>query len=118
MPKYLIERDIPGAGELTAAELQKISARSNEAMEPLEAAGYRWHHSYVAGDKFYCVHEAPNQELIREHARRGGFPVTSISEIAAVIDSDTGRQNGSGGSGNSGGSGRFVGSGRKPVRQT
>jgi hypothetical protein len=99
MPKYLIERAIPGAGELTAPELQQISAKSNQAMEPLEAAGYRWHHSYVAGDKFYCVHEAPNEELIREHARRG------VSEIAAVIDSDTARYNGSGGSG------------RKPVQR-
>ena len=90
MPTYLIERDIPGASKLTAQELKEISAKSNDVVARL-GAPYKWITSYVAADKFYCVHEAENPELIRRHASRGGFPVTQITEIAATIGPATGR---------------------------
>jgi len=88
MPTYIIERNIPGADKLSAAELKEISAKSNEAVAGL-AAPYIWLTSYVAGDKFYCVHEAENAEAIRRHARDGGFPVNSVTEVAAVIGPST-----------------------------
>ena len=83
MPKYLIERTIKGANHLPAEKLQAIAQASICAMEHLP--GYIWHQSFVAGDKFFCVHEASDENAIREHARRGGFPVDRITEIAAVI---------------------------------
>ena len=92
MPMFLIEREIPGASGLPQAELQKIAQRSMCAMEHIP--GYRWHHSYVTGDRFFCVHEARNEEAIREHSRRGGFPVLKISEIAGVVGPETAEQPG------------------------
>ena len=89
MPTYLIERDIPGASKLTAQELKEISAKSNDVVARL-GAPYKWITSYVAADKFYCVHEAENPELIRRHASRGGFPVSKVTEVAAVIGPATG----------------------------
>lgn len=89
MPIYFIERDIPGADKLTAQELKEISAKSNEVVARL-GAPYKWSTSYVAGDKFYCVHEAENPEVIRRHASRGGFPVSKITQVAAVIGPATG----------------------------
>lgn len=90
MPTYMIERDIPGADKLTASELREISSKSNEAVSGL-GEPYTWITSYVAGDKFYCVHEAESAEAIRRHARDGGFPIGSVTEVAAVIDPSTAR---------------------------
>ncbi|MBJ7328619.1 MAG: DUF4242 domain-containing protein [Solirubrobacteraceae bacterium] len=86
MPTYLIERQIPGAEKLTDDELRGITAKSNDAVSELERP-YTWHHSYVAGDKIYCVHEAESADVILAHARGGGFPANVVSEIVAVFDS-------------------------------
>ncbi|MDT5092939.1 MAG: hypothetical protein QOH60_2302 [Mycobacterium sp.] len=81
MKRYVIEREIPGATELSGAELAEIAAKSNDVVQSLDVP-YRWITSYVAGDKIYCVHEAENEEAIREHAHRGGFPANSIKVVA------------------------------------
>src|SRR5689334_23701002 len=81
MKRYVIEREIPGASELSEAQLAEIAAKSNDVVESL-GVPYRWITSYVAGDKIYCVHEAEDEDAIREHARRGGFPANAISVIA------------------------------------
>ncbi len=86
MPTYLIEREIPGASKLTEEELRGITAQSNEVVDGLERP-YTWRHSYVAGDKIYCVHEAESADDVLEHARRGGFPANLVTEVASVIDS-------------------------------
>jgi len=83
----MIERDIPGAAGLSREQCEALAQRSMCALEHIP--GYRWIHSYVAGDKFYCVHEAPHEEAVREHSRRGGFPIASITEISAVLDPKT-----------------------------
>lgn len=88
MPKYLIEREIPGAGGLSPQELQGISQKSCTVLQNL-GPQIQWLHSYVTGDKIYCVYIAPNEELIREHAQQGGFPANRISEIKSVIDPTT-----------------------------
>lgn len=88
MPKFLVERNIPGAEMLTADELCDISAKSNGVVDGL-GVPYVWHHSYVAGDKIYCVHEAENAEVIRRHAKEGGFPADVVSEIKSIISPDT-----------------------------
>lgn len=85
MPKYVIERDIPGAGKLSAAELKAISQKSCSVLDEM-GPQIQWQQSYVTGDKVYCVYIAPNEDLIREHANRGGFPANRISEVATVID--------------------------------
>ena len=84
MPTYVIEREIPGADKLTAAELKEISAKSNEVVAGL-GVPYKWITSYVAGDKIYCVHEASSPEVVLRHAREGGFPANKVSEVAAFI---------------------------------
>src|SRR6201991_5300611 len=81
MKRYVIEREVPGAGELSEAQLAEIAAKSNDVVASL-GVPYRWITSYVAGDKIYCVHEADDEDAIREHARRGGFPANSINVIA------------------------------------
>ena len=81
MKRYVIEREIPGASDLSEAELAAIAGKSNDVVESL-GVPYRWITSYVAGDKIYCVHEADDEDAIREHARRGGFPANSVSVIA------------------------------------
>jgi hypothetical protein len=81
MKRFIIEREIPGAGDLSEAELAEIAHKSNTVVASL-GVPYRWINSYVAGDKVYCVHEADDEEVIREHARRGGFPANSVSVIA------------------------------------
>ena len=81
MKRFMIEREIPGASELTQEQLAEISKTSNEAVASL-GVPYRWVNSYVAGDKMYCVHEADDEEAIREHARRGGFPCDIVSVVA------------------------------------
>lgn len=88
MPTFIIERNIEGASTLTADELSEISATSNDVVAGL-GVPYRWITSYVAGDKFYCVHEAETAEVVREHARCGGFPADVVAEVAAVIGPET-----------------------------
>ncbi len=88
MPKYVIERDIPGAGKLSAAELAAISQKSCSVLKAL-GPQIQWVQSYVAPDKVYCIYIAPNEAVIREHARQGGFPANSISEIKTIIDPTT-----------------------------
>ena len=88
MPKYLIERDIPGAGKLSRQELHAISQKSCSVLGKL-GPQIQWVHSYVTSDKIYCVYIAPNAEMVREHARQGGFPANRISEIKTAIDPTT-----------------------------
>ncbi|AIS13347.1 hypothetical protein TRE132_27530 [Pseudomonas chlororaphis subsp. aurantiaca] len=88
MPKFVIERDIPGAGALSAQDLQGISQKSCKVLGEL-GPQVQWLHSYVTGDKIYCVYIAPNEELIREHARQGGFPADRVSRVTAIIDPTT-----------------------------
>jgi hypothetical protein len=89
MPTFLIERDLPAASNLSADELRDIARTSNEVVAEL-GVPYTWHHSYVAGDKIYCVHETDDPETILEHARRGGFPADLVVSVAATIDPSTG----------------------------
>src|ERR1700687_6020320 len=88
MPKYVIEREIPGAGNMTPQDLQAVSQTSCGVLQKL-GPQIQWLHSYVTGDKIYCVYIAPNEDLIREHAQQGGFPANRISEIKSVIDPTT-----------------------------
>ena len=88
MPTYIIEREIPGADKLSPNELSEIAAKSNEVVSGLDVP-YRWITSYVAGDKIYCVHEAPSAEIIRRHAHEAGFPANRVTELAAQIDPST-----------------------------
>jgi hypothetical protein len=88
MPKYVIEREIPGAGNLTAEELQGISQKSCSVLSGM-GPQIQWVQSFVTGDKVYCVYIAPNEEMVREHARQGGFPANSVSEVKSVIDPTT-----------------------------
>lgn len=88
MPKYIIERAIPGAGGLSQEELQSISQKSREVLRKL-GSEIQWVQSYVTGDKIYCVYIAPNAEIIREHARLGGFPADSVEEVKSIIDPTT-----------------------------
>lgn len=85
MPKFVIERELPGAGALSAAELKAVSQKSCGVLREL-GSEIQWVQSYVTPDKIYCVYIAPNEEMVREHARRGGFPANSISQVRAVID--------------------------------
>lgn len=85
MPKYLIEREVPGAGNLTAEQLKSIAQSSCNVLHKL-GTDINWVQSYAAGDKLYCVYNAANAELIREHARLGGFPANLISEVANIFD--------------------------------
>lgn len=88
MPKYVIEREIPGAGKLSTAELQAISQKSCGVLQKL-GPQIQWQESYVTGDKIYCVYIAPNEELVREHARQGGFPANRVSQVMRMIDPTT-----------------------------
>jgi hypothetical protein len=85
MKKFVVERNLPGAGDLSAQELQTLSQTSCEAISSLDKP-YHWIQSFITGDKIYCVHIAESEEVIREHARRGKFPINTISEVKAVID--------------------------------
>jgi hypothetical protein len=91
MPKYLIEREIPGAGNLSKSDLQAISQTSCGVLQKM-GPEIQWVESYVTGDKVYCVYISPNEEMIREHAQQGGFPANRISEIKSVIDPTTAEQ--------------------------
>jgi hypothetical protein len=88
MPKYVIEREIPGAGNLTGDQLQGISQKSCSVLKNL-GPQIQWVQSYVTGDKVYCVYIAPTEEMVREHARQGGFPANRISEVKEIIDPTT-----------------------------
>ena len=91
MPKYVIEREIPGAGKLSAAELKAISQKSCGVLQKL-GPQIQWEHSYVTDDKIYCVYDAPNEEMVREHATQGGFPANRISQVRSLIDPTTAEQ--------------------------
>lgn len=88
MPKYVIEREIPGAGALTPEQLQAVSQTSCGVLRNL-GPSIQWLHSYVTADKIYCVYIAPNEELIREHAKQGGFPANNVAEVKTIIDPTT-----------------------------
>jgi len=95
MPKYVIERDIPGAGKLTSAQLAGISQKSCGVLHSMGPA-IQWIHSYVTDDKIYCVYYAPNEAMVREHAAKGGFPANRVSEVKTVIEPATAEQAASG----------------------
>jgi hypothetical protein len=88
MPKYVIEREIPGAGSLSLEELRDVAQTSCGVLHQM-GPNIQWVQSYVTGDKVYCVYIAPNEDMIREHARQGGFPSNRISEIKSIIDPTT-----------------------------
>lgn len=88
MPKYVIEREIPGAGNLTTDELQAISQKSCGVLNQL-GPEIQWVQSYVTGNKIYCVYIAPNEEMVKEHASKGGFPANSVAEVKRIIDPTT-----------------------------
>jgi hypothetical protein len=88
MPKYMIEREIPGAGKLSAQELKAISQKSCGVLSKM-GPQIQWHQSYVTGDKVYCVYIAPNEKMVRDHAQQAGFPANRVSEVASVIDPTT-----------------------------
>ena len=85
MPKYVIERDIPQAGNLTQQQIQAISQKSCSVLQNL-GPQIQWVHSYVTDDKIYCVYIAPNEEMVKEHAKQGGFPANRVSEVKHIID--------------------------------
>lgn len=84
MPKFVIERELPGAGKLSDEEVRGISKKSNEILDGMP--GVQWQESYVTDDKLYCVYVAPDADSITEHARRGGFPANRVSEVRRMID--------------------------------
>jgi hypothetical protein len=88
MPKFVIEREIPGAGKLSPQELQAVSQKSCSVLREL-GPQIQWLHSYVTDNKFYCVYIAPDEKTVREHASRGGFPANSVSQVRTVIDPTT-----------------------------
>jgi hypothetical protein len=88
MPKYVIEREIPGAGKLTAEQLKGISQVSCGVLNKM-GSQIQWLQSYVTGDKIYCVYIAPNEEMVREHAKQGGFPANVVSQVSTMIDPTT-----------------------------
>jgi hypothetical protein len=89
MPKFMIERELPGAGKLSAQELHDISQQSNKVLVEL-GPDIKWLSSFVTDDKIYCVYVAPDEDIIQEHARCGGFPANRISKVTSVIDPSTG----------------------------
>jgi hypothetical protein len=88
MPKFMIEREIAGAGKLARHELQAISQRSRSVLEGM-GPQIQWVESYVTDDKIYCVYVAPDEEAVRAHARKGGFPADVVARVASVIDPTT-----------------------------
>jgi hypothetical protein len=91
MHTYVIERDIPGAGSFSKAKLKEISQKSNGVLKEMGSNNIQWVDSYVTGDKVYCIYRAKNEDLIREHAKRGGFPADKISEVDTMISPATGK---------------------------
>jgi hypothetical protein len=88
MPKYVIERELPGAGKLTAKQLQEVAQKSCSVLRTM-GPQIQWIHSYVTDDRIYCVYIAPDEEAIRKHAKEGGFPANRISRVRAIIDPTT-----------------------------
>jgi hypothetical protein len=88
MPKYIIEREIPSAGKLTPQQLQGISQKSCGVLQKL-GSQIQWLESYVTDDKVYCVYIAPNEAMVREHAKQGGFPANRVSQVKGIIDPTT-----------------------------
>ena len=88
MPKYVIERELPGAGKLSADELRAVSQKSCGVLNRL-GPQIQWIESDVTQDKIYCIYRAPNEEMVREHARQGGFPANRVSEVVSIIDPGT-----------------------------
>jgi hypothetical protein len=88
MPKYVIEREIPGAGKLSPEELKGISQVSCGVLSKM-GSQIQWVHSYVTADKIYCVYLAPNEEMVREHAKQGGFPANSVARVTTMIEPTT-----------------------------
>ena len=88
MPKFVIEREIPGAGKLSPAELKAISQKSCSVLSSL-GPHIQWVQSYVTDDKIYCVYNAPNEEMVRRHAKEGGFPANRVARVATIIDPTT-----------------------------
>jgi len=88
MPKYVIERDLPGAGKLSQTELTAVAQKSCSVLNGL-GPQIQWVHSYVTDDKIYCVYIAPKAEIVREHAKQGGFPANRVSEVKTMIDPTT-----------------------------
>ena len=88
MPKYVIERDLPGAGKLSQAELAAVSRKSCDVLQNL-GPKIQWLHSYVTDDRIYCIYQAENEALVREHAKQGGFPANKISQVRNVIEPAT-----------------------------
>lgn len=87
MPQFLIERQIPGAGQLTGDQLQAISKKSCGVIHDMNTSGkdVQWVHSYVTGDKIFCIYNAPDADAVKEHATKGGFPANSVMEVARMI---------------------------------
>lgn len=88
MPKFVIEREIPGAGQLSASDLKAISQKSCGVLSNM-GPRIQWLESFVTGDKIYCIYIAPNEDMVREHACEGGFPANRVSEVVTVIDPTT-----------------------------
>ena len=88
MPKYLIERTIPSIGDVSTSDLQTISQKSCDVVKDL-GSEVQWVHSYVTGDKIYCVYNAASEQLVRDHARLGGFPIDSVARVVTIIDPTT-----------------------------
>ncbi|MGO8994243.1 MAG: DUF4242 domain-containing protein [Polyangiaceae bacterium] len=88
MPKFVIERDLPGAGKLTDAEIKGVSQKSCSVLSNMRGT-VQWQQSYVTDDKIYCVYIAPNEEAVRQHAKEGGFPANRVSQVRRVIDPTT-----------------------------
>lgn len=88
MPKFVIERDIPGAGAMSPEQLQGVAEKSCGVLQNL-GPRIQWVQSYVTDNKIYCIYIAPNEEMVREHARQGGFPATKVSQIRSIIDPTT-----------------------------
>jgi len=88
MPRFVIERELPGAGDLSTEQLQAISQKSCSVLREL-GPEIQWVESYVTGDKIYCIYVAPNEQLIRQHAQSGGFPANRIAQVKAVISPTT-----------------------------
>jgi hypothetical protein len=88
MPKFVIEREIPGAGSMSVQQVQAVAEKSCSVLRNL-GPQIQWLHSYVTENKIYCVYIAPNEEMVREHARQGGFPANSVSQVKRIIDPTT-----------------------------
>ena len=88
MPKFVIEREIPGAGKLTAQELTAIARKSGSVLNDM-GPKIQWIQSYVTDDKVYCIYQAPDERTVREHAKQGGFPANSVLKVSSVIDPTT-----------------------------